>query len=98
MPKQINVLVSAVDSGVNITDYATPGPWRKSTCFGQNALLQLLITIFTARSLKGRAAGGVAFGGDGDDLKRGEPPVNHVNIIAQQAQPNHALNERGEGS
>ncbi|MBW3174091.1 alpha-2-macroglobulin family protein, partial [Salmonella enterica subsp. enterica serovar Javiana] len=29
MPKQINVLVSAVDSGVwNITDYATPSPWR----------------------------------------------------------------------
>ncbi|WP_368492377.1 hypothetical protein, partial [Salmonella enterica] len=29
MPKQINVLVSAVDSGVlNITDYATPDPWQ----------------------------------------------------------------------
>ncbi|WP_246751076.1 alpha-2-macroglobulin family protein, partial [Salmonella enterica] len=37
------------------------------------------------------------FGGDGDDLKRGgKPPVNHVNIIAQQAQP-ITLNEQGEG-
>ncbi len=34
MPKQINVLVSAVDSGVlNITDYATPDPWQ--AFFGQ---------------------------------------------------------------
>ncbi len=29
VPKQVNVLVSAVDSGVlNITDYATPDPWQ----------------------------------------------------------------------
>ncbi|UQQ18033.1 hypothetical protein MYA98_08025 [Salmonella sp. WGH-01] len=37
------------------------------------------------------------FGGDGDDLTRGgKPPVNHANIIAQQAQP-ITLNEQGEG-
>jgi uncharacterized protein YfaS (alpha-2-macroglobulin family) len=33
-PKQVNVLLSAVDSGVlNITDYATPDPWN--AFFGQ---------------------------------------------------------------
>jgi hypothetical protein len=34
VPKQVNVLVSAVDSGVlNITDYVTPDPWE--AFFGQ---------------------------------------------------------------
>jgi uncharacterized protein YfaS (alpha-2-macroglobulin family) len=34
VPKQVNVLVSAVDSGVlNITDYVTPDPWQ--AFFGQ---------------------------------------------------------------
>ena len=38
------------------------------------------------------------FGGDGDELKRGgKPPVNHVTIIAQQAQP-VTLDANGEGS
>ncbi len=38
------------------------------------------------------------FGGDGDELKRGgKPPVNHVTIIAQQAQP-VVLNDQGEGT
>ncbi len=56
-------------------------------------------TIFTVRSLKvrGRLAA-LRFGGDGDELKRGgKPPVNHVNIVAQQALP-VMLNEQGEGS
>ncbi len=36
---------------------------------------------------QGRLAS-LRFGGDGDELKRGgKPPVNHVTIIAQQAQP-----------
>lgn len=34
MPQKVNVLVSAVDSGVlNITDYVTPDPWQ--AFFGQ---------------------------------------------------------------
>ena len=38
------------------------------------------------------------FGGDGDELKRGgKPPVNHVTIIAQQAQP-VTLDANGEGT
>ena len=36
---------------------------------------------------QGRVAS-LRFGGDGDELKRGgKPPVNHVTIVAQQAQP-----------
>ena len=46
---------------------------------------------------QGRLAA-LRFGGDGDELKRGgKPPVNHVNIVAQQALP-VTLNEQGEGS
>ena len=46
---------------------------------------------------QGRLAS-LRFGGDGDELKRGgKPPVNHVTIIAQQAQP-VVLDEKGEGT
>lgn len=52
MPKQVNVLVSAVDSGVlNITDYVTPDPWQAFLV--RNAMAQTF-TIFTVRSLKVR--------------------------------------------
>lgn len=52
MPKQVNVLVSAVDSGVlNITDYVTPIRGRRSLV--RNAMVQTF-TIFTVRSLKVR--------------------------------------------
>ncbi|EGG5758497.1 alpha-2-macroglobulin family protein [Salmonella enterica] len=96
MPKQINVLVSAVDSGVlNITDYATPDPWQ--AFFGQKRYGADIYDIYgQVIEGQGRLAA-LRFGGDGDDLKRGgKPPVNHVNIIAQQAQP-ITLNEQGEG-
>ncbi|VDZ77476.1 lipoprotein [Salmonella bongori] len=54
--------------------------------------------IFTVRSLEGQGRlAALRFGGDGDALKRGgKPPVNHINIIAQQAQP-VTLNDQGEG-
>lgn len=46
---------------------------------------------------QGRLAA-LRFGGDGDELKRGgKPPVNHVTIIAQQAQP-VTLDANGEGT
>ncbi len=46
---------------------------------------------------QGRVAS-LRFGGDGDELKRGgKPPVNHVTIVAQQAQP-VVLNDQGEGT
>lgn len=96
-PKQVNVLVSAVDSGVlNITDYVTPDPWQ--AFFGQKRYGADIYDIYgQVIEAQGRLAA-LCFGGDGDELKRGgKPPVNHVNIVAQQAQP-VTLNEQGEGS
>lgn len=96
-PKQVNVLVSAVDSGVlNITDYVTPDPWQ--AFFGQKRYGADIYDIYgQVIEGQGRLAA-LRFGGDGDELKRGgKPPVNHVNIVAQQAQP-VMLNEQGEGS
>lgn len=97
MPKQVNVLVSAVDSGVlNITDYVTPDPWQ--AFFGQKRYGADIYDIYgQVIEGQGRLAA-LRFGGDGDALKRGgKPPVNHVNIVAQQALP-VALNEQGEGT
>ena len=96
-PKQINVLLSAVDSGVlNITDYVTPDPWQ--AFFGQKRYGADIYDIYgQVIEGQGRLAT-LRFGGDGDELKRGgKPPVNHVNIVAQQALP-VTLNEQGEGS
>ncbi|MBZ4069690.1 alpha-2-macroglobulin family protein [Escherichia fergusonii] len=96
-PKQVNVLVSAVDSGVlNITDYVTPDPWQ--AFFGQKRYGVDIYDIYgQVIESQGRLAA-LRFGGDGDELKRGgKPPVNHVNIVAQQAQP-VTLNEQGEGT
>lgn len=96
-PKQVNVLVSAVDSGVlNITDYVTPDPWQ--AFFGQKRYGADIYDIYgQVIEGQGRLAA-LRFGGDGDELKRGgKPPVNHVNIVAQQAQP-VTLNEQGEGT
>ncbi|QMK79369.1 alpha-2-macroglobulin family protein [Citrobacter sp. RHB20-C16] len=96
-PKQVNVLVSAVDSGVlNITDYVTPDPWQ--AFFGQKRYGADIYDIYgQVIEAQGRLAA-LRFGGDGDELKRGgKPPVNHVNIVAQQAQP-VTLNEQSEGS
>jgi len=95
-PKQINVLLSAVDSGVlNITDYVTPDPWQGF--FGQKRYGADIYDIYgQVIEGQGRLAA-LRFGGDGDELNRGgKPPVNHVTIIAQQAQP-VTLDENGEG-
>ena len=97
VPKQVNVLVSAVDSGVlNITDYATPDPWN--AFFGQKRYGADIYDIYgQVIEGQGRLAS-LRFGGDGDELKRGgKPPVNHVTIVARQAQPVQ-LNDSGEGS
>ncbi|WP_151995795.1 alpha-2-macroglobulin family protein [Buttiauxella massiliensis] len=100
MPKQIHVLVSAVDSGVlNITDYKTPDPWE--AFFGRKRYGADLYDIYgQVIEGEGRLAA-LRFGGDGDEgdeLSRGgKKPVNHVTIIAQQAQPVQ-LDEKGEGT
>ncbi|MFH7126215.1 alpha-2-macroglobulin family protein [Klebsiella pneumoniae] len=96
-PKRVNVLLSAVDSGVlNITDYATPDPWN--AFFGQKRYGADIYDIYgQVIEGQGRVAS-LRFGGDGDELKRGgKPPVNHVTIVAQQAQP-VVLNDQGEGT
>ena len=97
VPKQVNVLVSAVDSGVlNITDYTTPDPWQ--AFFGQKRYGADIYDIYgLVIEGQGRLAA-LRFGGDGDELKRGgKPPVNHINIVAQQALP-VILNDQGEGT
>ncbi|SQD02635.1 putative protease inhibitor [Escherichia coli] len=83
------------DSGVlNITDYVTPDPWQ--AFFGQKRYGADIYDIYgQVIEGQGRLAA-LRFGGDGDELKRGgKPPVNHVNIVAQQALP-VTLNEQGE--
>ncbi|PLN14444.1 hypothetical protein CWN21_29660, partial [Klebsiella pneumoniae] len=85
------------DSGVlNITDYATPDPWN--AFFGQKRYGADIYDIYgQVIEGQGRVAS-LRFGGDGDELKRGgKPPVNHVTIVAQQAQP-VVLNDQGEGT
>jgi hypothetical protein len=100
MPRQINVLLSAVDSGVlNITDYKTPDPWE--AFFGRKRYGADLYDIY-GQVIEGEGKlAALRFGGDGDEgdeLSRGgKKPVNHVTIIAQQAQPVQ-LDENGEGT
>lgn len=99
LPEKINVLVSAVDTGVlNITDYKTPDPYtaflgRKRYGVDQYDVYGQLIEG------EGRLAN-LRFGGDGGDenaLSRGgKKPLTEVQIIAQQAAP-VILNEQGEG-
>ncbi|WP_434524262.1 alpha-2-macroglobulin family protein [Photorhabdus asymbiotica] len=98
LPKQVNVLLSAVDTGVlNITNFKTPDPYdaffgRKRYSVDQYDVYGQLIEG------EGRLAN-LRFGGDGDEdaLDRGgRKPLTEVNIIAEQAQP-VTLNEKGEG-
>ncbi|WP_286809495.1 alpha-2-macroglobulin family protein [Leclercia sp. UBA2479] len=97
VPQKVNVLLSAVDSGVlNITDYVTPDPWQ--AFFGQKRYGADIYDIY-GQVIEGQGRlTSLRFGGDGDELKRGgKPPVNHVTIIAQQAQPVE-LDANGEGT
>ncbi|MBS0849036.1 alpha-2-macroglobulin [Citrobacter sp. JGM124] len=100
LPQQIKVLLSAVDIGVlNITDYKTPSPW--DAFFGRKRYGADIYDIYgQVIEGSGRLAS-LSFGGDGDEgdeLSRGgKKPVNHVNIVAQQAVP-VTLDEHGEGT
>ncbi|MGV7960711.1 alpha-2-macroglobulin [Photorhabdus tasmaniensis] len=98
LPKQINALLSAVDTGVlNVTNFKTPDPYeaffgRKRYSVDQYDVYGQLIEG------EGRLAN-LRFGGDGDEnaLDRGgRKPLTEVKIIAEQAQP-VTLNEKGEG-
>ena len=100
LPSRISVLLSAVDIGVlNITDYKTPSPW--DAFFGRKRYGADIYDIYgQVIEGSGRLAS-LRFGGDGDEgdeLSRGgKKPVNHVNIVAQQALP-VTLDEQGEGT
>ncbi|MEQ1975927.1 alpha-2-macroglobulin [Xenorhabdus sp. SGI240] len=98
LPQQVNVLLSAVDTGVlSITDFKTPDPYeaffgRKRYGVDQYDVYGHLIEA------EGRQAN-LRFGGDGsnDDLERGgKKPLTVVKIIAEQAKP-VTLNANGEG-
>ena len=99
-PDQIHVLLSAVDVGVlNITDYKTPDPWQGF--LGPKRYGADIYDIYgQVIEGSGRLAS-LRFGGSGDDgdaLSRGgKKPVNHVTIIAEQAQP-VTLDANGEGT
>lgn len=96
---KINVLVSAVDSGVlNITDFTTPDPYQ--AFFGRKRYGIDMYDVY-GQLIEGKGRKGtLRFGGDGDDedgnTRGGMKPVTFVNIIAQQAKPVQ-LNAQGEG-
>lgn len=93
---KVNVLLSAVDSGIlNITGYATPDPWQ--SFLGQKRYGADIYDIYNqVIEGQGRLAA-LRFGGDGSELNPGgKPPVNHVNIVARQAMPVE-LDDNGEG-
>ncbi len=100
LPKNIRVLLSAVESGVlSITSYKTPDPF--DAFFGRKRYNADQYDVY-GQLVEGLGRQAVLrFGGDGDDddplTRGGQKPVNHVNIIAQQAQP-VTLDAQGEGS
>ncbi|PHM64544.1 hypothetical protein Xsto_02950 [Xenorhabdus stockiae] len=98
LPKQVYVLLSAVDSGVlSITDFKTPDPYeaffgRKRYSVDQYDVYGHLIES------EGRKAN-LRFGGDvgeGEPERGGKKPLTVVNILAEQAKP-ISLNADGEG-
>ncbi|MEQ2025685.1 alpha-2-macroglobulin [Xenorhabdus szentirmaii] len=98
LPKQVNVLLSAVDTGVlSITNFKTPDPYdaffgRKRYGVDQYDVYGRLIEA------EGRQAN-LRFGGDADDDtydRGGKKPLTEVNIIAEQAKP-IMLDVNGEG-
>ena len=100
LPKQIKVLLSAVDSGVlSITDYKTPDPW--TAFFGRKRYNADQYDVY-GQLIEGQGRlAALRFGGDGDEgdplTRGGQPPVNHVNILATQLQP-VTLDANGEGT
>lgn len=99
MPKNITVLLSAVDSGaLSITNFKTPDPWE--AFFGRKRYNADQYDVYGQLiEGEGRLAR-LRFGGDGDEeepLSRGgKKPVTHVNIVAQQLK-SVQLNANGEG-
>ena len=96
VPKQIHVLLSAVDVGIlNITDFKTPDPF--ASLFGRKAYGADQLDIYgqLIEAGQGRLAS-LAFGGDAAMAKGGKRPNTTVTIVAQQSLP-VTLNDKGEG-
>ncbi|MBA1199449.1 alpha-2-macroglobulin family protein [Pseudomonas plecoglossicida] len=96
VPKQVHVLLSAVDVGIlNITDFKTPDPF--ASLFGRKAYGADQLDIYgqLIEAGQGRLAS-LAFGGDAALAKGGKRPNTTVTIVAQQSLP-VTLNDKGEG-
>ena len=90
------MLLSAVDSGVPYHRLCNAGSVER-LLWPETLRADIYDIYGQVIEGQGRLAS-LRFGGDGDELKRGgKPPVNHVTIIAQQAQP-VVLDEKGEGT
>ncbi|WP_095109533.1 alpha-2-macroglobulin [Pseudomonas sp. Irchel 3E20] len=96
VPKQVHVLVAAVDVGIlNITEYPTPDPY--SSLFGRKAYGADQLDVYgqLIEAGQGRLAS-LAFGGDAALAKGGKRPDTSVTIVALQSAP-VTLNAQGEG-
>lgn len=98
LPEKVNVLLSAVDTGVlNITDFKTPDPY--DAFFGRKRYSVDQYDVY-GHLIEGQGKlANLRFGGDGEDaaLERGGmKPLTEVQIIAEQAQP-VILDKNGEG-
>jgi alpha-2-macroglobulin len=99
LPQRIQVLLSAVDSGVlSITDYKTPDPWEGF--FGRKRYNADQYDVFGQLIEGGGRLAALRFGGDGGDdsaSRGGKKPLTQVNIVAQQLQT-LTLDSNGEGT
>lgn len=98
LPEKVNVLMSAVDTGVlNITDFKTPDPYN--AFFGRKRYSVDQYDVY-GHLIEGQGKlASLRFGGDGDDAaldRGGMKPLTEVQIIAEQAQP-ITLDKNGEG-
>jgi uncharacterized protein YfaS (alpha-2-macroglobulin family) len=95
VPKEVHVLVSAVDVGIlNITRYATPDPF--ASLFGRKEYGADQLDVYGQLIEAGRnRLATLAFGGDAL-AKGGKRPDTSVTIVALQSAP-VTLNEQGEG-
>ncbi|MGH8353474.1 MAG: alpha-2-macroglobulin family protein, partial [Pseudomonas sp.] len=96
LPKQVRVLVAAVDVGIlNITEYPTPDPF--ASLFGRKAYGADQLDVYgqLIEAGQGRLAS-LAFGGDAALAKGGKRPDTSLTIVALQSAP-LTLNEQGEG-
>nr|WP_154926895.1 alpha-2-macroglobulin [Pantoea agglomerans] len=99
LPEKVNVLLSAVDSGVlSVTDFKTPDPWQ--AFFGRKRYNVDQYDVFGQLIEGGGRLAALRFGGDGEDesmTRGGKKPVTHVNIVAQQLQA-VTLDKEGNGT